>query len=57
MDKYAKAIVGAAMAGLGALATALPDGITAQEWVTIAAATVGALTLIWGVPNATTKGP
>lgn len=52
MDKYAKAIVGAVMAFLGALGTALTDGsVTANEWVTIASFTVGALAVIWGVPN------
>jgi len=54
MDKYAKAIVGAVTAGLGALGTALADGlITGQEWVAVAATAIGALALIWGVPNAT----
>ncbi len=53
MDHYAKALVGAVMAGLGALGTALADGhVTATEWVVIAAAAAGALGLVWGVPNA-----
>jgi hypothetical protein len=54
MDKIAKAIVGAVTAGLGALGVALADSqITATEWVVIAVATVGALGLVWGVPNKT----
>jgi hypothetical protein len=53
VDRYAKAIVGAIMTGLGAIAAAYTDGqITGQEWVAVAIATVGALALIWGVPNA-----
>lgn len=54
----AKALVGSALAGLGALATALEDGaITGQEWVTIAVATVAALGLVWAVPNAARRDP
>lgn len=53
MDKYTKAIVGAVMTGLGALATAYGDGhVTGQEWVTVATAAVATLALVWGVPNA-----
>lgn len=53
MDQYAKAIVAAVMAGLGALGTALADGsATATEWVVVASSVVAALALVWGVPNA-----
>lgn len=52
MGKYAKAIVGAGVAGLTALGTALADGtVTGPEWVGVAIATLGALGLIWAVPN------
>lgn len=52
MNKYAKAIVGAVMAGLAATGTALADGqVTAVEYTVIASAVVGALALIWAVPN------
>lgn len=49
---YAKALVGAATAGLGALGTALTDGdVTAQEWVAVASATLVALGVVFGTPN------
>ena len=50
--KVGKAVVGALVAGLGALTTALSDGsVTASEWVTVALATVVAAGGVWGVPN------
>ena len=53
MDKIAKAIVGAVMAGLAAYAAAVTDGnVSAEEWATIGIAFLGALGLVWGVPNA-----
>lgn len=53
--RYLKAIFGAASAGLGSLAIAYMDNvITNQEIVTIAIVTVGALSVIWGVPNSPT---
>ena len=49
---YAKAIVGAAIAGLGTLQQALDDnGVTAQEWTGVAIATLSGLALIWAIPN------
>jgi len=49
---YLKAIVGALIAGLGSLSQALDDsGVTAQEWVSVAIATLVALGVVWGVPN------
>lgn len=54
VKEIAKAVVGAAVAGLGALGAAVADNvITGPEWVAVAAATVAALGLVWGVPNAT----
>lgn len=50
---YAKAFVGAVIAGLGAVATALDDGtVNAQEGVTAAIAALTALAAVWGVKNA-----
>lgn len=52
MNKYAKAIVGALVAGLAALQTALlDDKVTTNEWIAVATAVVTALGLIWGVQN------
>jgi len=51
---YAKALVGALIAGLGALAVALADNdVTSAEWVMVASATLVALGAVWAVPNAT----
>ncbi len=57
MDKYAKAIVGAITAGLGSYGVAvLDDIVTRAEWAGIGIATLGALGLIWGVPNEPAEG-
>ncbi len=54
VSKYAKAVVAAAIAGLGAVGTALTDDvITTGEWWTVAAAVAGALGITWAVPNRT----
>jgi hypothetical protein len=51
---YAKAFVGAAVAGLGSAGVALNDGhINASEWVTIASATLVAFGAVFGVKNTT----
>lgn len=57
MDRYAKAIVGALTAGLGAYGAAVADGstVTGAEWVAISIAAIGALGFVWSVPNATSK--
>ena len=48
----AKAIVGALIAGLTSIVTALDDGdITNQEWVTAVIAAAVALGVVWAVPN------
>lgn len=48
----AKAIVGTAIAFLGALGTALTDGIIDPvEWTVIGVATLTAAGAVWGVPN------
>lgn len=53
MNSYLKALYGAVSAGLGAFAVAYADNaVTNQEWVTVAITVVGALAVIWGVPNA-----
>ena len=50
---YAKAIVGAVIAALTALSTALEDGVVSyQEWVTVALGLLTGLAVIWAVPNA-----
>lgn len=55
---FAKAIVGALIAGGGSLVVALDDGIvTAQEGVTCGLAFLIALGAVWGVPNARRSDP
>lgn len=49
---YAKALTGAAVAGLTALGTALTDNqVTGQEWVAVAIAALAGLGAVWAVPN------
>jgi len=55
VDRYAKAVVGAILAGLGALSTALTDGVTATEWVLVAIAVFGSFGMVWATPNAPPK--
>lgn len=53
LSHIAKALVGAAAAGAGALATAAADDtVTTGEWYAVAAATLVALAAVWRVPNA-----
>ena len=55
---YSKAIVGALVAALTALSTALEDGVvTQQEWVTVVLGLLTGLAVIWAVPNATPEEP
>jgi hypothetical protein len=57
-QQYAKAIVAAATAGLGALATALADGkLTAVEIVGVIAVAVVAGGAVFTVPNAAPSVP
>lgn len=60
MDKltpYLKAIVGALIAGLGSLYQAADaGGVSAQEWIATAIATLTALGVVWGIPNIDPKG-
>jgi hypothetical protein len=52
MSRYAKALIGALVAGLGTLGTALADDhVTGQEVVTVVVATLVALGAVWSVPN------
>ena len=53
---YAKAIVGALITGLGSLYQAADGGVTLQEGIAVAIATLTALAVVWGVPNADPKG-
>lgn len=49
---YLKAVVGALVAGLGTLATAMADdAVSTAEWVAVAIATLGALGIIYATPN------
>lgn len=57
MSKYAKAIVGAVVAALGALSTALVDDksfgdLSDGQWVVAAIAFLTAFAAVWAVPNA-----
>lgn len=53
VDRYAKAIIGALVAALGAVQVALVSpGVTSTEWVTVAIAFLAGLGFIWAVPNA-----
>lgn len=51
MKRYAKGILAAVIAGLTALQSALPDGVTQSEWITVALATLIAGGVVAGVPN------
>jgi hypothetical protein len=48
---YAKAFVGAAIAGLSSLQASLEGSVTAAEWITAAVATLAAFGAVWAVPN------
>lgn len=52
MSKYAKAIVGALVAGLTALLPGIGDGVSAAEWLMAATGFLVALGAVWAVPNA-----
>lgn len=48
----AKSVTGALVAGLGALGTALTDGVVSPaEWVAVVSATLVASYAIWQIPN------
>lgn len=53
LNKYAKAIVAALIAGLGSLQVALvDDAVSLMEWINIAGVTLAGLGIVWGIPNA-----
>jgi hypothetical protein len=52
-----KAIAAAVTGAAAAIATAAPDGITTQEWITIAIAAAVAGYTVWQIPNATATQP
>lgn len=55
--EYAKAIVGAVLAGLAALATGLSDNVmTPVEWIMVATAFLTAGAVVFGVPNMDPQG-
>jgi hypothetical protein len=50
--EYAKAVTGAVLAGLAALATGLSDEtMTGVEWIMVATATITAGTAVFMIPN------
>jgi hypothetical protein len=49
--EYAKAIIAALIAGLGSLAAAMKDGLTAYEIVISIIVFLTAAGAVWGVPN------
>lgn len=52
IQPYLKAVVGGAVAGLTALATAMSDDtVTRTEWIGVAVAVVGALGVVYATPN------
>lgn len=51
ISAQAKALVAALVAGLTYLQANLPDGITPEEWVGTAIATLVAYGTVFGVPN------
>lgn len=58
MRAYAKALVGALVAGLTALGTAAADGtLTGGEWVAAAVAALLALGAVWATPNRSAVPP
>jgi hypothetical protein len=55
LPKATKAIVAAAGAVSAAYAGALDGGVTADEWIVVAAAGVAAGVAVWLAPNKTTR--
>lgn len=51
LPRVTKALVALALAASGAYATALKDGVTADEWIVVVAAAVAAGIGTWLVPN------
>ena len=58
MNGVAKSIIGALVAGVGALQVASADGVvTSGEWIQVGSVALAALVLVWGVPNVAVKAP
>ena len=59
MKTYAKAVVGALIAGLTALGAAVQTGsigdVTTGQWITVALAVLGTFAGVFAVPNTTLK--
>lgn len=52
-QEYAKAIIGAVLAGLAVVGTALTDGsVSPAEWVDVAVAALTVFAGVFGLPNA-----
>jgi len=50
-QRILKALAAAASAGVAAYGTAVSDGITSEEWITLVLAAVGAGIVVYFVPN------
>jgi hypothetical protein len=58
LSYYAKCITAAIVTGYGTYQVAMADGVITQgEWVQIVLAVLASLSVVWGVPNTTTKVP
>jgi hypothetical protein len=55
-QEFAKAIVGALIAGLSVLTGAVGDGISSQEWITTAVAFLSGLGIVYVTPNRAPAG-
>ena len=54
---YAKAVVGALVAFLGTLGAVMGDGVTGQEWITVALTTLASLGFVYYTPNKPKPAP
>lgn len=58
VTRYAKAVVAAIVAGAGSLGTAMQDGtLTRAEGFTATCLALGALGVVWRVPNREPRDP
>lgn len=51
IKEYAKAIVAGITSGLASVQASVDDGLNPSEWVAAAIAFLGALAIVWAVPN------
>ena len=59
LQEYLKCLFASASAFVGALILATNDGsgITQNEWLIAASSALGALAIVWAVPNASPPAP